>query len=257
MKLEAARFGYGMSRRFIGISWKVGGLYACLIAILIALTLAASYHLAESLLRARLERQRLAIATSFSDSAAAHVAGKNFLAVHALASKYTFLEGTVYAFVRDSDGRIVAHSFSDVPEDVHRGLSVVIAQIQQRDLALFGKPVHEIAVPILDGQLGLAYVGFSKDVSPIELADVSSFLPVVGLIFLAGIALSFALAAWMLRPITRLSASAEIITRGDLENVDLTDWIRSRDEIGTLAISLERMRSSLKAALSRLAREVS
>ena len=61
----------------------------------------------------------------------------------------------------------------------------------------------------------------------------------------------------LMRPIERLSTIAERITRGDLENVDLSDGMRFRDEIGALAASLERMRSSLKAALSRLAREVS
>jgi HAMP domain-containing protein len=74
---------------------------------------------------------------------------------------------------------------------------------------------------------------------------------------LIAVAGSFALAHWMMLPIERLSTIAEQITRGDLENVDLSDGLRSRDEIGALAASLERMRSSLKAALSRLAREVS
>ena len=247
-----------MSKRFIGIRWKIGGLYACLMVLLTLSIIAVGYYLANTLLRERTQRERLVIATTFSDSVAAHLAGRNLLAVHALASKYTFLQDTAYAFVQDNDGRIVAHSFGAVPNDIHRGLSRVVgSQIQQRDLSLAGKPIHEVAVPILDGQLGIAHVGFTADASPLELRQVLFVLPALALIVLGGIVLSFALAAWMLRPITRLSTTAEIITKGDLENVDLSDCLRSHDEIGVLARSLERMRTSLKAALARLAREVS
>ena len=249
-----------MNKRFIGLKWKIGGLYACLMVVVTALVIAAGYHFAQTLLRERVERHRLAVATSFGDSVAGHLAGKNLLPVHVLASKYTFLEGTAYAFVRDNDGKIVAHSFGgSVPEEVRRGLARPSgSQTQRRELTFSGKPVHEIAEPILGGQLGVVHLGFGAAHVRAEIGEaLSPALPVLGLILLIAVAGSFALAHWMMRPIERLSTIAEQITRGDLENVDLSDGLRSRDEIGALAASLERMRSSLKAALSRLAREVS
>jgi histidine kinase len=248
-----------MNKKFIGLKWKIGGLYAALMIFVIALIIAVGYQFTQTLLRDRLQRHQLAIATSFSDSVAGHLAGKNLLAIHVLASKYTFLEGTAYAFVRDNDGKIIAHSFASIPEEVHRGLPASsLSQVQRRELTFSGRPVDEIAVPILGGQLGAVHLGFGAQ--DIQAEVRRSFLPtltVFGLILLAAVAASFALAHWMLRPIERLSTIAEQITRGDLENVDLSDGMRSRDEIGALAASLERMRSSLKAALSRLAREVS
>jgi HAMP domain-containing protein len=43
---------------------------------------------------------------------------------------------------------------------------------------------------------------------------------------------------------------------GDLETAVGGECVTSRDEIGDLARSLERMRSSLKAAMLRLGREI-
>jgi HAMP domain-containing protein len=42
---------------------------------------------------------------------------------------------------------------------------------------------------------------------------------------------------------------------GDLETAVSGECVKSRDEIGELARSLERMRSSLKAAMLRLGQE--
>jgi HAMP domain-containing protein len=47
---------------------------------------------------------------------------------------------------------------------------------------------------------------------------------------------------------------ADKVTKGDLE-MSIGNSVVSRDEIGELARSLERMRSSLRAAMLRLNRE--
>jgi HAMP domain-containing protein len=67
-----------------------------------------------------------------------------------------------------------------------------------------------------------------------------------------GILLSLVLAAKAIRPLMGLKASADEISRGQL---DTPVTIRSTDEVGELARSLERMRASLKAAMVRLNRE--
>jgi HAMP domain-containing protein len=53
------------------------------------------------------------------------------------------------------------------------------------------------------------------------------------------------------RPIIQLAEAAHRMSNGDLGTPTA---IHSRDEVGDLACSLERMRSSLKAAMSRLDR---
>jgi HAMP domain-containing protein len=55
--------------------------------------------------------------------------------------------------------------------------------------------------------------------------------------------------------IVGLTEIADKVTMGDLETSVSGKCVTSRDEIGDLARSLERMRSSLKAAMLRLGRE--
>jgi len=80
-------------------------------------------------------------------------------------------------------------------------------------------------------------------------------LPIIGLIvacLVVGIGLSIMLASKTIRPILDLKAIADEISRGRL---DTTVSIQSNDEVGELGRSLERMRASLKAAMTRLNRD--
>ena len=247
-----------MSLRSIGLHWKIGLLYSGLLLIFAAMTAGTMLYFAQQMLQHQIDRHRLALATGFGDSAAGHLASKNLLAVRVLASRYAVLEGTKYAFVRNGRGEIIAHSFSAFPESLRNGLTAVNGQVQRRAFSLSGKPIEEISVPVLDGQLGVAHLGFAADTFPAELRrNLMPLLAALGGILLFGMILAFTLAWWIARPIVQLSAIAERITKGDLESGELGQRITSGDEVGALATSLERMRSSLKAALSRLAREVS
>jgi HAMP domain-containing protein len=77
----------------------------------------------------------------------------------------------------------------------------------------------------------------------------------VAIISLLGALLAVPLAHALVRPIIGLLEVADKVTMGDLETAVSGQCVRSRDEIGDLARSLERMRSSLKAAMMRLGRE--
>jgi HAMP domain-containing protein len=117
--------------------------------------------------------------------------------------------------------------------------------------------VYETAVPILEGQVGTVHVGFWGDAVEKEIR--SALFPLIGIIAIApfvGALLSFLLAHWIVRPLVGLTEIADKVTMGDLETSVSGECVRSRDEIGDLARSLERMRSSLKAAMLRLGREM-
>jgi HAMP domain-containing protein len=124
-------------------------------------------------------------------------------------------------------------------------------------LSLADRTVYETAVPVLEGQLGRVHVGFWADAVQSEIRR--ALLPIIGIIAvipLAGALLSFLLAHWIVRPIVGLREIADKVTMGDLETSVGGECVSSRDEIGDLARSLERMRSSLRAAMLRLGREV-
>jgi two-component system, cell cycle sensor histidine kinase and response regulator CckA len=244
------------SRR-LGLTWKIGGVYTAVMLVLGVFVIAAVYQLTHGTLRDQLDRRALAIATNFSDAAAGHIAGRNLLALHALARKYTFLDGVAYAFIQDSKGEIVAHTLGTFPRQLRQGLSVGgKRQVHRRELLLANKTVYETAVPVLEGQMGSVHVGFWADAVQREIRR--ALVPIIGIVAIVpfvGALLSFLLAHWIVRPIVGLTEIADKVTKGDLETSVGGACVTSRDEIGDLARSLERMRSSLRAAMLRLGRE--
>jgi HAMP domain-containing protein len=244
------------SRR-ISLKWKIGGIFTGLMLLLGIAVLGAVYHMTGNALRDQLEKRALAIATNLSDASAAHLVAKNVLALHALLRKYTLLDGVAYAYVEDGRGEIVAHTFGAFPAELRRGGAAgELRQVQRREVDLNGRAVYETAVPVLDGQAGGVRVGFWADA--VEGQIRSALLPVLGVVALMpliGALLSFLVAHWIVRPIVGLTEVADKVTMGDLETSITASCMSSRDEIGDLARSLERMRSSLRAAMLRLTRE--
>jgi HAMP domain-containing protein len=118
-------------------------------------------------------------------------------------------------------------------------------------LSLRGKKVYETRTPILEGQLGAAHIGIWGEAVATEI--YRAFLPMVTLIamgLLVAVMFSVFLARGIIGPIRRLTDMAGKMSTGNLETPFVE--IESQDEIGELARSLERMRASLKAAMTRL-----
>jgi two-component system, cell cycle sensor histidine kinase and response regulator CckA len=240
--------------RGMGLKWKIGGIYTGVMLVLGIVVTAAVYQLVQNTLRDQLDKRALAIATNFSDAAAGHLASRNLLALHALAGKYTLLDNVAYAFVEDAQGEVVAYTSGAFPEELRRSLSAGASrQVQRRELALANRTVYETAVPVLEGQMGSVHVGFWADAVQTEIRR--ALLPIIliiALVPLVGAVLSFLLADWIVRPIVGLTEIADKVTMGDLEVSVRGKCVTSRDEIGDLARSLERLRSSLRAAMLRL-----
>ena len=236
----------------IGLKWKIGGAFTGVMLILCTFVAAAAYQIIQHTLRDQLDKRALAIATNLSDASAGHIVGKNLLALNALIQKYTLLDGLAYAFIEDSGGEIVAQTLGTFPPELRQGLPVGGQRLPyRRELSLQKKIVCETSVPVLEGQVGIVHVGFWADAIQKEIQG--ALLPLIGIIAIVpfiGALLSFLVAHWFVRPIVRLTEVAEKVTRGDLEARG--ECVQSRDEIGDLARSLERMRASLKAAMLRL-----
>jgi HAMP domain-containing protein len=240
----------------VSLKWKIGGIYTGVMLVLGLLLIAALYQLTRTAMRDQLDKRALAIATNFSDAAAGHIVSKNHLALHALAAKYTLFEGVAYVFINDANGDIIAQTRGNLPQQLREG-SPAGAQREpaRRTVSLQEKTVYETSVPVLEGQAGSVHMGFWSDAVDKEVQ--SFILPMIGIIALVpvvGAVLSFLIANWIVRPIIGLTEVADKVTKGDLE-MSIGNCVVSRDEIGELARSLERMRSSLRAAMLRLNRE--
>jgi HAMP domain-containing protein len=244
------------SRR-VSLKWKIGGTFTGVMLLLGCLVVAAVYQLTRDALRNQVDQRILAIANNLSDAAAGHLMAKNPLALHVLARKYTLHEGVAYAVIEDGAGEIVAQTFGSMPAEFRQGTTAAgDRQVRRRELSLRGNAVYETAVPVLEGQMGRVRVGFWEDAMEREVR--AALLPIIGVIAvvpLIGALLSFLLAHWIVRPIVGLREIADKVTMGDLETAVSGKCVRARDEIGDLARSLERMRSSLRAAMLRLSRQ--
>ena len=96
-------------------------------------------------------------------------------------------------------------------------------------------------------------MGLWDDAVEKEVQDaLLRIIGIIALIPVVGALLSFLVAHWIVRPIVDLTEIADKVTHGDLDASVSGECAKSRDEIGELARSLERMRSSLKAAMLRL-----
>ena len=243
--------GEGAGSRRIGLMGKIVGTLAGVIVLFGLLVLGVVHYLTGRVLRAQLDQRALAIVTTLSDAAGGHVIARNSLELYALAAKYALLDGVAYAVIRNGKGEIVAQSLAALPAELRESVSLdARRQAQRRELTLRGKAVYETRVPILGGQAGTAHIGIWGD--GVEGEIRRALLPLAGIIgalLLAGVALSALLARGIVRPILRLTQVADKISKGDLET---PVGVETRDEIGDLALSLGRMRASLKAAMVRL-----
>jgi HAMP domain-containing protein len=235
------------------LKWKIIGGLAGGIALFGLLALVVLNYQMSRLLRIQLERRASDIATNLGDGAATPILRDGVLDLYALVTKYSLLPGMAYALVRDSSGNVLAHSPGAPPTAFHESPALDgRRQPHQREFALQGRTVYESSVPILEGQAGSVSVGIWVD--SVEAGIQPAVLSLVGLLvgaLMAGLIFAVLLTRGIARRALRLKEMSARVSMGELETPVA---IESNDEIGDIACSVERMRASLKAAMSRLSR---
>lgn len=232
---------------------KIAAAFSGIIGFVALLVLTIVYLQMGRALRAEHDERGMIIATNLSDAAAGLIMGKNTLELNALTTKYARLDGISYVYIEDAKGEILTNSLKGSAQEL--GPSAGGAgqyQPGRVELTLGGRSVVETRMPVLEGRAGVTHVGMWADT--VEKKVRATLLPVIALIGVAvaaGIVLVFLLARWIIRPLLGLAVVADKISKGHLDTPVAID---SPDEIGELARSLERMRASLKAAMSRLSR---
>lgn len=244
--------------RRVGLRWKIGATYTAVMVLLSLLVIGATYRVTKAILRDQLSKRALAIANNLSDATAGPMSEKNVLVLSALTSKYAVLDGAAYAYIEDNRGKVIAESFGTFPEELREEHPVGgQRKPYQRKVSFQGRGVYETSFPILGGQVGRVYVGFWENALDKEIESaVFRLMGIIAVFPVAGTLLSFLVAHRIVRPIVDLTHVADKVTRGELELSVSAKCIGLHNEIGDLARSLERMRSSLRAAMQRLNREM-
>jgi hypothetical protein len=191
-----------LSRSWQGISleWKVA------IAVLGVLFIIIMNQLMGRALRAQMDESAAIMATNLSDAAAAYIASKDVLQLKTTVTKYARLSRVAYAFVKDREGKVLAHSMATFSPELQEELtSDARRHVGRRELTLQGKPVHETREPILDGQLGTAHIGIWSEAVDREIYQtLFMFVWPITLGILAAVALAFLLSRPLIRPLRRL-----------------------------------------------------
>jgi HAMP domain-containing protein len=242
------------SRRKMSLKWKIAAACGGTVLAMGVLVLGIVYYLTETALRKQVDFRSSAIATNLSDAAAAYISRRSVLELDALVAKYGRLEGVAYALIQDGKGQMIASSLQPFPAELKSPANENTQErtSASRTLSIRGRPVYETRAPVLEGQLGAVRVGLWDDT--IQQDVRRTLLPIV-LVTALGLAVAAVLAVLIagsvIKPIIELSTAADAMSRGQL---DVPIAVRSDDEIGELARSIERMRASLKAAITRLSR---
>jgi HAMP domain-containing protein len=233
-----------------GLKWKISTTFSGLILVLGLLVIGIVYYFTDNALQRQVDLRSTALASNLADAAAPLVTRKGMLELDALVGKYGRLDGVAYALIQDPKGEMLASSMQPFPIELKDASG---SSTTSRVTRVRGKSVYETRSPLLDGQLGTVRVGLWQETVQNDMR--ATLLPIIGLIIAClalGVGLSIMLASKTIRPILDLKAIADEISRGRL---DTTVSIQSNDEVGELGRSLERMRASLKAAMTRLNRE--
>ncbi len=150
-----------------------------------------------------------------------------------------------YAFVIDSDGTIIAHTFgSGFPVGL-RDANTVTAHEHHRSVLLTTDEgdVWDTAVPIFDGRAGIARVGLSLVAREQTIAAVTGQLLITTIMAAAMGITAAALLTWILtRPILQLVELAKAVANGDFSQ-RARRW--ANDEIGALTDAFNTMSEAL------------
>jgi len=235
-----------------------GGLFGRCMVIFMALTAALSvafcwavYRYLYSAMDQNLKTRAEAMALALAEISAQHFAGGTFDGLPAELGRYGPDRIVAYAYVEDASGRIVGHTPADLPRYLRRDFpGSAVRAIRGVEVEYRGEPVYEIAKRFGGPNGGFAHLGLWRAAADEETRRAVIPIVLTTVALLAGtLAVSALIVRRLIRPFLRLVEDAGRISKGD--------WVvplelKRADEIGDIARSLERLRSSLRAVLARL-----
>ena len=180
-----------------------------------------------------------------------HVDGQRYQDLRDELTKATTRPAVAYAYVEDGDGKLIAHAPKDMPNQLIRRPSLEPRLMTGEQLVDYrNEIVYDYAQRSGLNNRFVVHLGIWQDSLLLETWSVLGpiLLAVVFLIFCAAAAFGLLLRD-LHRPLLELVEQSTRISKGDFS---VTLATKRDDELGDLARSLERMRSSLRAVLSRI-----
>jgi HAMP domain-containing protein len=235
-----------------GLTGKMVLTFAGIVAAFGLMTIALVYFTLTSSLSKHVIQRASVTAVNVSDGAPAFLLKNNATGLRELLRKHANRPHLAYILVENRAGEIFAHSFAVLPQEVQGRSSLGDRPPDSRRLLRLGEnSVEEVSVPILEGRGGAVRVGIWRAHVDAEINEtVIPLIKLLGFVVGGGILVAVFLAWRINRPIFRLVAAAKAISSGDLDVP--APRVEDASEFGELSRAIERMRSSVKAAMIRL-----
>ncbi|KAA3661056.1 MAG: HAMP domain-containing protein [Chloroflexi bacterium] len=206
---------------------------------------------------ARLQEQSIANGRDLAARATDLILINDLYALHELLNETQLNNPDVqYAFIVDADGDIIAHTFGDGFPLGLLGENQIESAIHHQTVSLdtdLGR-VWDTAVPIFEGQAGMARIGMSENSIHDALDSLTRQMLLTTVAVSAVGILAAVLLTWIVtRPILQLKEAAKSVGEGDFSQ-RVRPW--AGDEIGELALAFNVMTDQLAhAEIERAERE--
>ncbi len=150
-------------------------------------------------------------------------------------------EDIEYIIVLNARGEVVAHTFNQVfPSDLMQANKPASGEpMRIQKLAINGKTVFDISVPLLVGSAGTAHVGISEASVRNNVDEIIRMIAgIIAIILIVGVGFAAALSAAIIRPLSELASAAHAVEGGVLSTRVST---KTNGEIGVLSRAFNRM----------------
>ena len=198
-------------------------------------------------LTAALQKRGVSLARDLSGHVVDPILTENQLALQitALDSKDSE-EDIEYEFVLDPKGEVLAHTFGETfPIDLMHVNELKAGQDYGiQTLNVGGKKVFDIAVPVLNGELGTAHLGISAEPVKRDIRDIIAlFVKITLVLLIVGSGFAFLFMTSMTKPFSEFMKVAREVGAGDLSR---RVTVSTDDEIGELAGTFNKMVADLQ-----------
>jgi len=229
------------------------GFVAITLCVVVAAVSVAYSYLYDAIERNAKARANIA-ALAVNAMAVWHVDGQRYQELREELIKASSRPAVAYVFVEDGESKLVAHAPKDLPNQLIRRPTLEPRLMTGEQLVSFrNETVYDYAQRAGLNNRFVVHIGIWQDSVLTETWSVLGPILLVGFFFILCAAAAFIVLLQDLhRPLLELVEQSTRISKGDF-TVSL--GTKRGDELGDLARSLERMRSSLRAVLSRIGTE--
>ncbi|OGK97338.1 MAG: hypothetical protein A3E31_17190 [Candidatus Rokubacteria bacterium RIFCSPHIGHO2_12_FULL_73_22] len=230
----------------VSIRVKVMGIVIGLILMLgVPVTLVVHRGLSTALER-ELEERGVAVAVSLASRSQELVLTDRLLALYTLAKETVKNnKGVLYAYVTDSRGTVLVHTFPDGMPEGLLSLPPLVEGAPPRVTPLRTETavVWSVTAPVLGGRAGAVHVGIStSEMQATVSGHIREIVAITSAVLVVGTLLGIGMTTVLTRPLAQLARAAEAVGRGDFA------WrppAWARDEIGRLGASFAQMAERL------------